>query len=55
MEFKFPILSLIWVYGGKYFIKAIFDIKIEIGILERSNIRNFNKFRALLTLEPIWV
>ena len=27
--------------GGKYYIKNIFDIKIEIGILETSNVSNF--------------
>ena len=29
---------------GKYFIKIIFDIKIEIGIFKISNVPNFNKF-----------
>ena len=29
---------------GKYFIKIIFDIKIEISIFEISNVPNFNKF-----------
>ena len=39
--------------GAKYFIKIIFDIKIEIGIFEISNEPNFNKFWALLILGPI--
>ena len=30
--------------GGKYLIKIIFDIKIEVGILEISHVPNFNKF-----------
>ena len=30
----------------KYFKKIIFDIKIEIGIFEKSNVPNFNKFHA---------
>ena len=34
--------------GDKYFIKIIFDIKIEIGMLEILDVANFNKFRALL-------
>ena len=29
---------------GKYLIKIIFNIKIEIGIFEISNVPNFNKF-----------
>ena len=29
--------------GGKHLIKIIFDIKIEIGIFEISNVQNFNK------------
>ena len=29
---------------GKYFIKIIFDIKIEIGIFETSTVPSFNKF-----------
>ena len=37
---------------GKYFIKIIFDIKIEIGIFEVSNVPIFNKFWALLILGP---
>ena len=41
--------------GGKFFIKIIFDIKIEIGILEISIRPNFNKFLAFLILGPIWV
>ena len=36
------------------FIKIIFDIKIEIGMSEISNVPNFNKFRAFLILVPIW-
>ena len=40
--------------GGKYLMKTIFDIKIEIGIFEISNALNFNKFLALLILGPIW-
>ena len=30
--------------GGKYFIKNIFDIKIEISILEILDVPNSNKF-----------
>ena len=30
--------------GGKYFTKIIFDIKIEIGILEILDVPNFDKF-----------
>ena len=48
---EFPIPGLT---GGKYFIKTIFDITIEIGIFERSNVPNFHKFRVLLMLGPIW-
>ena len=40
--------------GGKYFIKINFDIKIEIGMFEISNVQNFNKFLAFLILGPIW-
>ena len=29
-------------FGGKYFIKIIFDIKIEIGILEILDVPNFD-------------
>ena len=29
--------------GGKYLIEIIFDIKIEIGVFEISNVPNFNK------------
>ena len=29
--------------GGKYFIKIVFDIEIEIAVLEISNMSNFNK------------
>ena len=36
--------------GGKYFIKIIFDIKIEIGIFEILDVPNFNKFWAFLKL-----
>ena len=35
---------------GKYFIKNIFDIKVEIGILKILNMPNFNKFWAFLIL-----
>ena len=38
---------------GKYFMKIIFDIKIEVSIFEISNVPNFNKFRKLLILGPI--
>ena len=41
--------------GSKYLIKSIFDIKIEIGIFEISNVPNFNKSGAFLTLRTIWV
>ena len=30
--------------GGKYLIKIIFNIKIEIGIFKITNVPNFNKF-----------
>ena len=30
--------------GGKYLIKIIFHIKIEIGLFEISNVPNFKKF-----------
>ena len=30
--------------GGKYFIKNIFDIKKEIGILEILDVPNFDRF-----------
>ena len=36
------ILALIWL--GKYFIKTIFDTKIETDIFEISSVSNFNKF-----------
>ena len=29
--------------AGKYFIKIIFDNKIEIGVFEISNLQNFSK------------
>ena len=35
---------------SKYFIKIIFDIKVEIVIFEISNVPNFNKFWAFLIL-----
>ena len=38
---------------GKYSIKIIFDIKIEIGISEISDVPNMNKFSARLILGPI--
>ena len=40
--------------AGKYFIKTIFDIKIQIGIFGISNVPNFNKFWALIILQEIW-
>ena len=40
--------------GGKYLIKVVFDIKIEIALFEISNIPNFNKSWAFLILAPIW-
>ena len=40
--------------GGKYLIKIICDLKIDIGILEISNGPNFNKFWTFLILRPIW-
>ena len=40
--------------GGKYLIKIIFVIKIEIGVFEISNVSHFNKFLALLILGPSW-
>ena len=36
--------------GAKYFIKLIFDYKIEIGIFEISIRPNFNKFWAFFIL-----
>ena len=33
--------------GGKYFIKIIFDIKIEICVFEISNVPSLNKFWTL--------
>ena len=33
--------------AGKYFTEIIFEIKIEIGIFEISNVPNFNKSRLL--------
>ena len=38
------ILGLIGWETGKYFIKNIFGIKMEISIFEISNVPNFNKF-----------
>ena len=38
------ILGLIDLATGKYFIKNIFSIKMEISIFEISNVPNFNKF-----------
>ena len=32
----------------------MFNIKIEIGIFEISNVPNFNKFGALLIFGQIW-
>ena len=32
------------VTGAKYFIKIVFEVKIEIDIFEISNVSNFNKF-----------
>ena len=40
--------------AGKYFIKTIFDIKMEISIFETSNVPNFNQFWVFLILGPIW-
>ena len=37
--------------GGKHFIKIIFDIKIEISILEILDVPNFDKFWAFLILD----
>ena len=39
--------------GGKYSVKFIFDIKIEIGIFEISIPPDFNKFQAFFILGPI--
>ena len=36
--------TILCLTGGKYFIKIIFDIKIEIGILEILDVPNFDKF-----------
>ena len=38
--------------GGKHMTKIIFDIKIEIGKCEISNVLNFNKFQAFLISGP---
>ena len=40
--------------AGKYFIKIMFDIEIEIGIFEILNVSNFNKFWAFIILGLIW-
>ena len=40
--------------GGKYFIKIIFDIKIEIGILEILDVPNFNKLWAFIIWGIFW-
>ena len=40
--------------GGKYLMKIIFDIKIEIGLFEIWNVLNFNKFWVLLLSRLIW-
>ena len=40
--------------GGIYWIEIIFDIKFKVGILEISNVPNFNKFWAPLILGPTW-
>ena len=40
--------------GGKYMMKIIFDIKIEVGIFDISNVSNFKTFWALLILGKIW-
>ena len=40
--------------GDKCLIKIIFDFKIEICILEISNVPSFSKLWALLVLSPIW-
>ena len=39
--------------GAKYLIKIVFEIKIEIIIVEISNKPNFNKSLAFLILEQI--
>ena len=39
---------------GKYVMKIIFDIKIEIMIFEISKVPNFNKSWVFLILGPIW-
>ena len=40
--------------GGKYFLKIIFDIKIEIAVLEILDWPDFDKFWAFLILETFW-
>ena len=40
----FNVGSNLGLTGGKYFIKIIFDIKIEILIFEILDATNFNKF-----------
>ena len=40
--------------GGKYFIKIILNIKIEIGILQILDVPNFDNFLAFLILGTIW-
>ena len=40
--------------GGKYLIKIIFYVKIEIGMSKILNVANFNKFWELLIFGRIW-
>ena len=39
---------------GKCFLKIIFDIKIEIGILKILDVPDFDKFWVFLILEIFW-
>ena len=40
--------------GGKYLIKIIWDIKIEIWIFKIPDVPNLNKSGTILILGPIW-
>ena len=51
---KFILGANLPVTVGKYSIKIIFDIKIEIDIFKTSNVPNLNKVWALLILGLIW-
>ena len=40
----FNFVTILGLTAGKYFIKIMFDIKVEIGILEVLDVLNFDKF-----------